>query len=399
MGNKSLSQPGDEFTFASIKRYNPVKHFPSLKNYTLTALLFLILISLAGCTSSAETQTEQAAAPQKRSVITLQDSSVTLHKEYPARIEGKVNVDIRPQAEGYLEKIYIEEGAFVKAGQPLFKIADAPYREALHTAQANLGAAQADLKKASLEVEKFRELSQSHVTSEFQLKTANAAYETAKANVALQEAAVATARINLGFTLVKAPVSGFIGRIPKRIGNLASKGDTEPMTTLSDISQVYAYFSMTEQDFLQLSRQSDQSLTKTLTQLPAVQLILADGKPFEHSGKVQMVDGKFDTGTSSISVRAAFANPRNLLRSGNTGRIILPETRENVMLIPVQGVTDIQDKLYVFRLNKENRTERVAITVNGKSGDNYVLVKGLNSGDRIIAKDAALVTEGEQVAQ
>ncbi|WP_157830449.1 efflux RND transporter periplasmic adaptor subunit [Siphonobacter sp. SORGH_AS_0500] len=242
-------------------------------------------------------------------------------------------------------------------------------------------------------------MSQSRVTSEFQLKTAKAAYETAKANVALQEAAVATARINLGFTLVKAPVSGFIGRIPKRIGNLASKTDTEPMTTLSDISQVYAYFSMTEQDFLRLSRQSDQSLTQTLKQLPAVQLILADGKPFEHSGKVQMVDGKFDTGTGSISVRAAFTNPRHLLRSGNTGRIVLPETHESVMLIPVQAVSDIQDKLYVFRLTKDNRAERIAIIVNGKSGDNYVLVKGLNPGDRIIAKDAALVTEGEQVAQ
>ncbi|MDR6197661.1 efflux RND transporter periplasmic adaptor subunit [Siphonobacter sp. SORGH_AS_0500] len=377
-----------------------MKHFPSLKNYTLTTLLFLTWIGLAGCTTSAENQTEQtAAAPQKRSVITLKENSVTLHKEYPARIEGKVNVDIRPQAEGYLERIYVEEGAYVKAGQPLFKIADAPYREALHTAQANLGAAQADLKKASLEVDKFRELSQSRVTSEFQLKTAKTAYETAKANVALQEAAVATARINLGFTLVKAPVSGFIGRIPKRIGNLASKTDTEPMTTLSDISQVYAYFSMTEQDFLRLSRQSDQSLTQTLKQLPAVQLILADGKPFEHSGKVQMVDGKFDTGTGSISVRAAFTNPRHLLRSGNTGRIVLPETHESVMLIPVQAVSDIQDKLYVFRLTKDNRAERIAIIVNGKSGDNYVLVKGLNPGDRIIAKDAALVTEGEQVAQ
>ncbi len=374
-----------------------MKHFPFLKNDTLLVVLLGTLITLAGCHSSAENQTTQAAAPQRRNVLTLQERSVTLHKEYPARIEGKVNVDIRPQAEGYLEKIYVEEGAFVRAGQPLFKIADAPYREALHTAQANLGAAQAELKKATLEVEKFTELSQNRVTSEFQLKTAKAAYETAKANVALQQAAVATAQINLGFTLVKAPVSGYIGRIPKRLGNLASRSDTEPMTTLSDISQVYAYFSMTEQDFLQLSRSSTQSLSETLQKLPNVQLVLADGKPFEQPGKVQMVDGKFDTGTGSISVRAAFSNPRYLLRSGNTGRIVLPETRQNVILIPTQGVADIQDQLYVFRLTQDNHAERVPIEVNGKSGDNYVLVKGVKVGDRIIAKDAGMVTEGEQV--
>lgn len=354
-------------------------------------------IGLEACQSAAENQTTEAPAAQKRTVVTLDQRTVTVSKDYPARIEGKVNVDIRPQAEGYLEKIFIEEGAFVKAGQPLFKIADAPYQEQLHTAQANLGAAQAELKKASLEVEKFTELSQSKVTSNFQLKTATAAYETAKANVALQQAAVATARINLGFTLVKAPVSGYIGRIPKRLGNLVSKADADPMTTLSDISQVYAYFSMTEQDFLEMSRASDQSVSQKLSHLPDVQLILADGKPFEQKGKIQMVDGKFDTGTSSISVRAAFANPRYLLRSGNTGRIVLPETRQNVLLVPVQATTDIQDKIYVFRLTPDNHAERIAITVNGKSGDNYILAQGLKPGDRVIAKDANLVTEGEQV--
>jgi membrane fusion protein, multidrug efflux system len=377
-----------------------VKHIQLLKNHSL--LLYLVLLSpiigLQSCGSSANDQTDQQQQTiQKRPLVTLQESSVTLSKDYPARIEGKVNVDIRPQAEGYLEKIFVEEGAFVKAGQPLFKIADAPYREQLNTALANLHATQAELKRAELEVEKFTQLSQSRVTSDFQLKTAKAAYESAKANVALQEAAVAAAKINLGFTLVKAPVSGYIGRIPKRIGNLAARTDTEPLTTLSDIHEVYAYFSMTEQDFLALSRTSSQPLSQTIQKLPAVQLVLADGLPYAEKGKVQMVDGKFDTGTGSISVRAMFDNPRYLLRSGNTGRIILPETRQNVLLVPTQATTDIQNKIYVFRLTKDNRAERVAITVNGKSGDNYVLAKGLQPGDRIVAKDASLVTEGEQV--
>ncbi|GAB3758229.1 efflux RND transporter periplasmic adaptor subunit [Spirosoma pomorum] len=376
-----------------------MKHIQLLKNRSLLFYLVLLspLIGLQGCGSAAEDKPAEQPVAQKRPVVTLKESAVTLTKDYPARIEGKVNVDIRPQAEGYLEKIYVEEGAFVKAGQPLFKIADAPYREQLNTALANLHAAQAELKRAELEVEKFTQLSQSRVTSDFQLKTAKAAYESVKATVALQEAAVATAKINLGFTLVKAPVSGYIGRIPKRIGNLASRTDVEPLTTLSDIHQVYAYFSMTEQDFLALSRTSEQPLSQTIQKLPAVQLVLADGLPYAQKGKVQMVDGKFDTGTGSISVRAMFDNPRYLLRSGNTGRITLPETRQNVLLVPTQATADIQNKIYVFRLTKDNRAERVAITVNGKSGDNYVLAKGLQPGDRIVAKDASLVTEGEQV--
>jgi len=377
-----------------------VKHIQLLKKYSFLFYLLLLssLVGLQGCGSSAEdNQPAEQPAAQKRPIVTLKESSVTLTKDYPARIEGKVNVDIRPQAEGYLEKIFVEEGAFVKAGQPLFKIADAPYREQLNTALANLHAAQAELKRAELEVEKFTQLSQSRVTSEFQLKTAKAAYGIAQANVALQDAAVATAKINLGFTLVKAPVSGYIGRIPKRIGNLAARTDTEPLTTLSDIHEVYAYFAMTEQDFLALSRTSDQPLSQTIQKLPAVQLVLADGLPYAQKGKVQMVDGKFDTGTGSISVRAMFANPRYLLRSGNTGRIVLPETRQNVLLIPTQATTDIQNKIYVFRLSKDNRAERIAITVNGKSGDNYVLDNGLQPGDRLVAKDASLVTEGELV--
>jgi membrane fusion protein (multidrug efflux system) len=376
-----------------------VKYIQLLKKRSL--LFYLVLLSpvvgLQGCGSAAEDKPAEQPVAQKRPVVTLTEGSVTLTKDYPARIEGKVNVDIRPQAEGYLEKIFVEEGAFVKAGQPLFKIADAPYREQLNTALANLHAAQAELKRAELEVEKFTQLSQSRVTSDFQLKTAKAAYESAKATVALQESTVATAKINLGFTLVKAPVSGYIGRIPKRIGNLASRTDVDPLTTLSDIHEVYAYFSMTEQDFLALSRTSSQPLAQTIQKLPPVQLVLADGLPYAQKGKVQMVDGKFDTGTGSISVRAMFDNPRYLLRSGNTGRIVLPETRQNVLLVPTQATTDIQNKIYVFRLTKDNRAERIAITVNGKSGDNYVLAKGLQPGDRIVAKDASLVTEGEQV--
>ncbi len=368
----------------------------NIQNVLLISLLFFQILLNWGCRSHDKPAEESI---KKLAAMKLQESPVTVSSAYPARIEGKVNVDIRAQAEGYLEKIFIEEGAFVKAGQPLFKINDLPLKEQLNTAKANLSAAQAAVKNAKLEVEKFTTLSNNKITSGFQLKTANAALESAEANVAQQTALVEAAKINLGFTTVKAPVSGFIGRIPKRTGNLISRTDTEPLTTLTDISQIYAYFSMTELDFLQFN--SQQSGNKTLPQLiadlPQVSLILADGTPYEKKGRIQMIDGQFDTAIGAISIRAAFDNPKYILRSGNTGRIVLPETISNAILLPVRATMDMQDKIFAFRLKKDQTVERVSIITNGKSGDNYIVKGGIKAGDVVIIHDVATIQEGEKI--
>lgn len=362
-----------------------------LKQYLALGLA----LSLTGCTlKGKEAPQEQTVA--KRSVLTLAEQPVTLHADYPARIEGRVNVDIRPQVDGYLEKIFIEEGAYVRQGQPLFKIADAPYTEALHTAQANLSAARAALKSASLEVEKQTELVRNRVSSEFPLKAAKAALENAEANVAQQQAAVESARINVGFTVLRAPVSGYVGRIPRRVGNLASKTDAQALTQLTDISEVYAYFSLSEKDFLRLSnRRPDVPLPKVVAQLPPVDLMLADGTKYPHPGHIQLIDGQFDTQTGAIGVRAVFKNPAFLLRSGNTGRISLPETRAHALLVPTRATVDMQDKIFAFRVGPGNKAERVALRIAGKSGDHYVVESGLKPGDRIISAEVTTVTEGE----
>jgi membrane fusion protein (multidrug efflux system) len=357
----------------------------------------LAAVLLWGCGTKGET-TDEKQPLKKFPVITLSDSNVSVMAEFPARIEGKVNVDIRPQVDGYIEKIFVEEGAHVKAGQPLFKIADAVYVQQLNLAKASLSAAKATLKNAALEVEKFEELSKSKVTSDFQLKTAKVAFEAAEANVALELASVQAAKINLDFTLIMAPVSGFISRIPKRIGNLASKTDVQVMTTLTDISEVYAYFSMTEKDFLIFNQHyPNKTFPQILAILPDVSLQLADGNRYDQDGKIQMVDGQFDTSTGAISLRAMFKNPRYVLRSGNTGRVTLPQVQDKVLLIPARATVDIQDKIFAYRLNDKNITQRVAITVSGKSGDYYLVKTGLNAGDRIVAREAAMITEGEQI--
>ncbi len=355
-------------------------------------IIFAITGFLIGCTLGKPTEDSQVHCFP---VITLQEDSIKLYTEFPARIEGKVNVNIRSQVDGYIREIFVEEGAYVTAGQPLFKIDDRCYAEHVNTASANLDAAFATQKNAKLEVDKYTLLSQNSVTSDFQLRTAQTQYETAQANVAQQKAALEAARINLGFTLIKSPVNGFIGRIPKRIGNLASASDTQPLTTLSEISSVYAYFSMTEKEFLRFNaRYKGDNITEKINETDSVFLKLADDSDYPYRGKIQMINGEFEASTGAISVRASFKNPGYLLRTGNTGRIILPYTEKQALLIPVLSTLDIQDKIFVVRLNKENKSERVAITVSYKQGDYYIVKSGLRPGDRIVSQDLETIEEG-----
>ncbi len=360
-------------------------------------MVFIVIMSiLYSCTPS--NKSPEGGQRKRIPVITLKEEQIALNTEYPTRIEGKVNVDIRPQVEGYIKKIFVEEGAFVKAGQPLFKIDDRSFVEQMNTAKANLNSAKATLKNAKLEVDKYTLLSDNKVTSDFQLRSATTQYEIAQANVAQQKAALENAKINLEFSLVKSPISGFIGRIPKRIGNLVSKTDTQPLTTLSDISEVYAYFSMTEKDFLQFNTQySGKNLADKISKVSQVSLTLADGNTYPYHGKIQMINGEFDKNTGSISIRAVFKNPQDLLRTGNTGRIIFPRLVKRVLRVPVLSTLDIQDKIFVLRLDKDNKAQRVAINISDKQGDYYIVKSGLKQGDRILSQQLETVVEGEQI--
>ena len=358
------------------------------------AIAACFLVSSCGSTEGSDQQQAIKLLP----VLQVQLSNAHVDTDYPARIEGKVIVDIRSQADGYIEKIFVDEGSYVKAGQPLFKIIDRSLIEQLNSAKASLNASKAMLANAALELEKNRDLSSTKVVSDYQLKAAESNFENAKALVAQNSSLVEAAKVNLDFSLIKAPVSGYLGRIPKRIGNLVSKGDAIPLTTLSDVSEVYAYFSISEKDYLRfISRSEAKSFQDKVMALPNVQLILADGNTYAKQGKIQMIDGQFDKATGAISVRAVFDNEENILRSGNTGRIVLPEKYKDVILIPVLATLDVQNKIFVYRLTDDNKAERVAVDVGGKSGGNYLVIGGLHPGDRIVAKDLNLIQEGEQI--
>src|SRR5690606_11175186 len=277
----------------------------------LSAFSLFFLFSCS--TGSSKTSTDQVnaiALPVQR----IDTTTAATVKDYLGTIEGKVNVEIRPQVEGILEEIYVDEGAFVKEGQKLFKINPQPYQEQLNNALANENVEKAKLENAKLEVDRLKPLVENDVISDVRLRTAMSEYDVAKASLAQASAAVASARINLEFTTIKAPVSGFIGRIPKRIGNLVGKSD--PLTELSDISEVYVYFAMSESDFLYFRKKySEQDSLSETAILPNVSLVMADGAVYPEKGVIDAVNGQVNRTTGAISLRATFPNKDTVLRS------------------------------------------------------------------------------------
>ena len=355
--------------------------------------LALIALSLYSCTPKP--QAFVAPPPPALPVVTIVSGNETTYQEYPASIEGAVNVEVRPQVSGALDKVFVDEGAFVNAGEPIFKINDQPYRAALNNALASQHAAEAALANAQLEIDKLTPLVANKVVSDYQLKTAKAAYDVAKANIEQAKANVSTAQINLGYTLIKAPVSGYIGRLIKKQGSLVTPADVDALTLLSDVHTVHVYFALGEKDFVSFKEQyPGETLKDKLKLLPAVTLLLADNSPYGNSGKIDMIDGQFDKNTGAITLRASFANQQGLLRSGNTGKIRLSMQHKDALIVPQSATIEMQDKVFVFALADSNKVRKQPITVIGESGTNYLVKDGLKPGDEIVLSGIDHLQEG-----
>ena len=368
---------------------NNVKYF----NIAMAILLGLIMLLIYSCSSSP------AAAPPppppSLPVASIVSGTDTTYQEYPASVEGTVNVEVRPQVSGTLDKVFVDEGSYVKAGEPLFKINDQPYRAALNNALASQHAAESAAANAQLEVDKLTPLVQNKVVSEYQLKTAKAAYDVAKANIEQAKANVSTAQINVGYTLIKAPVNGYIGRLLKKQGSLVGPTDPQSLTQLSDVHDVHVYFSLSEKDFVNFKEQyPGETLRDKLKQLPSVSLLLADNSVYAKQGKVDMIDGQFDKTTGAITLRANFANPQGLLRSGNTGKVRLSLQHKDALIVPESATIDMQDKVFVFTVGDSSKVKKQAITIIGKNGNNYLVKDGVKVGDQIVLSGIDHLQEG-----
>ncbi|MBL3658226.1 efflux RND transporter periplasmic adaptor subunit [Fulvivirga sediminis] len=329
-------------------------------------------------------------------VITLKEEKAAKSFQYLGAIEGVDNVDIRPQVDGILEEIYVDEGDFVKKGQALFKINSQPYVEDYKNAMANVQVERAKLRKAKTEIERIRPLIDNEVISKVRMETAQADYEVAKSSLDRAQALAANMRIKLDFTTIYAPVNGFMGRIPKSIGNVVKKTDDEPLTVLSNVQDVYVYFSMSESDYLYYERMKKDTTSRKLN--TEVKLVLADGSVYERSGVIDANSGQIDKSTGSISLRAKFDNPDTLLRSGNTGKIIMEQIYPSAILVPQGATTSIQDKKFVFALKPDSTVVRKEISIEGRTEKQYIVSAGsLEAEERIVVSGLDKLANGVKV--
>jgi membrane fusion protein, multidrug efflux system len=358
-------------------------------NHMFTSLNLLVFIAasaiLTACGSSAASNADMSQPAQALPVLTVAQMPAIIFQEYSASLEGSKDIEIRPQVDGSIEQIFVDEGAHVRKGQTLFRINDRIYREQLNNARANLAATKANLASAQINVSKITPLVENNIVSDVQLKSAQAAYDAVSAQVAQAQAMVQQAQINLGYTLIKAPVDGYIGRIPLKIGSLVGMSTPEPLTVISELKTVYAYFSLSENDFLGFKQQyPGNTIEEKIKQLAPVELELADGTIYPQKGKVEVVSGQFNNQIGAITFRAEFPNPDGQLRSGNTGKVRLPITLSSSVAVPQEATFELQDKIFVFQVADSNKVASVPITTAGRSGNFYLVEKGIKAGDKIV---------------
>ena len=317
-------------------------------------------------------------------VMTVESGNSDLSNDYAATIKGKVDVDVRPLVSGFVTKVHVDEGQYVKQGQPLFTLDQVTFQAAVEQAQAAVNSAQTAVSSSQLTADNKKLLFDKNIISEYEYQLALNQLSTAKAQLANAQAALTSARKNLSYTVVTAPVSGYVGSIPGREGTLASPSMAQPLTTVSDNSEVYAYFSLTEKDILELT-EGKGSLNAAVNTMPMVKLRLADGSVYPIEGKVATVSGVIDSSTGASSVRARFANPDGVLRSGSTGQIIIPNRMDNVISIPQKATYEVQDRRFVYVLNDSNKTVPTNITVSPlNDGKNFIVTGGLQPGQRVV---------------
>ena len=363
-----------------------------MKALTLTAGIFGIgccLLSSCGG-KSASAGAASAHAPEI-AVITVEPTDAEFQSSYPATIKGKTDIAIRPQVTGFITAVHVDEGQRVHQGQPLFTIDQVQFQAAVDQAEANVNSARSAVSTAEITEQNKKHLLEKDIISNTEWQLAANQLAQARAALAQAEAALVTARKNLSYTVVKAPSEGVVGTIPNREGSLASPTSAQPLTTISDNSQVYAYFSMSERDLLELT-DGGASVNERIGALPAVKLQLADGSIYPVEGRVATLSGMIDNTTGAASARALFDNPGGRLRSGNTGQVLIPRSNQGVLTVPQRATYEVQDLRYVYVLNDSNAAVSKQITVEPYSdGQTFVVTSGLNPGDRVVVEGVGTV--------
>jgi membrane fusion protein (multidrug efflux system) len=370
-----------------------------MKRKSPRLLLASLSLFFVACGSGNKGNKTQNNEPLPYPVVEISPQNTSLETTYPAMLQGQQNVDIRPKVDGFIEKIYVDEGATVRKGQSLFAINAPQYEQAVRTAFAAIKSAEAEVSVAQLQYDKTKPLVDKDIISKFDLDNAALILTAKKAALTQAKASLVNAKTNLGYTLVTSPTSGVIGSIPYKVGALVSSTSPMPLTTVSNINKVYAYFSLNEKQLLTIAREyQGATLEAKIKQIPEVSLVLADGTTYPIKGKIETVSGQIDTQTGSSSLRATFNNPVGLLRSGSSATIVIPQNVENALLIPQKSTTDIQGQKFVYVVTDSNTVVNKAVDVMEiTKGNFYVVTNGLKSGDKIVVEGFASLKEGSKI--
>lgn len=361
-----------------------------MKQKLVKAAIALCCAAAVGCG-----QAPVSMGPARYAMLTVATTDREIPTDYSATIRGRQDIDIYPQISGTIFELLVQEGEEVSQGQPLFIIDQVPYKAALQTAEANVSAAKAGVATAKLTYDSKKELFNRNVVSQFDLSTAKNQLLTAQAQLAQAEAQRVNAANNLSYTVVKAPSNGVIGTLPLRVGALV--GPSTKLTTVSDNSEMYVYFSMTENQLLDLTRRYG-STAATLKNMPDVQLQLNDGSLYEQTGRVESISGVIDASTGSVQLRAVFPNKNGLLHSGGSGNIVLPASYKDCIVVPQTATFEIQDKIYVYKFLDGKASSAMIDVEKISDGKEYIVRSGLMPGEVIVAEGVGLLREGTPVA-
>lgn len=365
----------------------------------LAAAAIFLLSSCGGNQQQGAGAAGAAQPPATYGVFTIAPQSTTLSQDYPATMQGEQNIEIRPKVDGFVDKIYIDEGSVVKKGQLLFRISAPQYQQDVNNSAAAINSAEADVSAAQLAVNKAKPLVAKDIISHYELESAEYTLAARKAALAQAKATYNTAKVNLGYTTITSPVNGVVGAIPFKIGSLVSSTNTQPLTTVSNIGKVYAYFALNEKQLLNFSRNvKGSTIAEKLANTPPVVLILSDGSVYPEKGHVETIAGLINTETGSASFRATFPNPVGLIRSGSSANVRIPQQVKDGILVPQRSTYELQGKHFVYVVDASDVVKSVEIEIMDlAAGQFYVVTSGLKAGDKVVydgtsaLKDAAKI--------
>lgn len=368
--------------------------------YTPVIILCTFLFSCNNDdTGNARENNNKADVLKDYKVLTLHPRQAKVDLDFPATIQGQQIIEIRPKIDGYVDAIYVQEGAEVKKGQLLFRISNPQYEQEVITANASIKSAEADVDAAKMQITKVKPLVEKEIISKYELESQQYTLRVKEAALAQAKAALANAQTNAGYTVLHSPANGVIGLIPYKIGALINSSTTAPLTTLSNIENVYAYYSLNEKQLLQyFSTTNGSSIKEKISNMQPAALILADNTVYPEKGKVEMASGLISTETGTATFKAIYKNPLGLIRSGASATVRLPTTADSALVIPQSASYELQDKRFVYVVGKDNQVSGVSITVTPVDNGQYFIVNsGLHAGDNVVLEGLIGLKDGDKI--